>query len=60
MINLLTTSQAARILKITVSRVRQLILSGKLPASKHGRDLVIKEQDLEKVEYRKKGRPKKT
>ena len=55
----LTTAQAARILKVTASRVRQLILAGRLPATKHGRDLVVKEQDLIKVKYRKVGRPKK-
>lgn len=57
--NLLTTTEAARILGVNQSRVRQLILAGRLPASKHGRDLVIKEQDLILVKNRKVGRPPK-
>lgn len=44
---------------MTVSRVRQLVLEGRLPAEKFGRDLVIKESDLKRVEDRKPGRPPK-
>jgi excisionase family DNA binding protein len=57
--NLLTTKQAAKVLKINDSRVRQLILSGRLPAKKFGRDWQIREKDLKKVENRKPGRPRK-
>jgi excisionase family DNA binding protein len=56
---LLTTKQAAKALAVNDSRVRQLILSGRLPAQKFGRDWIIKEKDLKKVADRKPGRPKK-
>jgi excisionase family DNA binding protein len=55
----LTTQQAAEKLGVTVSRVRQLVLDGRLPAEKFGRDLVIKESDLKRVEDRRPGRPPK-
>lgn len=55
----LTTQQAAAKLGVTVSRVRQLVLNGRLPAEKFGRDLVIKESDLKLVEDRRPGRPPK-
>jgi excisionase family DNA binding protein len=55
---LLTTKEAGEILGVNASRVRQLILSGRLPATKLGRDLFIKEKDLKKVAVRKPGRPK--
>jgi excisionase family DNA binding protein len=53
----LTTKEAAEILNITPSRVRQMVLSGRLPAEKFGRDLVIHEKDLALVADRKPGRP---
>lgn len=56
---ILTTKQAAKTLGINDSRVRQLILSGRLPAQKIGRDWIIQEKDLKKVSDRKPGRPKK-
>lgn len=56
---ILTTKQAARALGINDSRVRQLILSGRLPAQKIGRDWIIQEKDLKKVSNRKPGRPRK-
>ena len=56
---ILTTTQVAKILKVNDSRVRQLILSGRLPAQKLGRDWIILEKDLSKVADRKPGRPKK-
>lgn len=59
MSTLLTTQQAAAKLGVTESRVRQLVLNGKLPAEKFGRDLAIKESDLKLVEDRKLGRPPK-
>lgn len=57
---LLSTSQAAEILGVDDSRVRQLILSGKLPSMQVGRAHLIKESDLSLVKtYGKAGRPKK-
>lgn len=56
---LLTTTQAADILNVKQARVRQLILAGRLPAKKHGRDWIIRERDLELVRVRKVGRPRK-
>jgi excisionase family DNA binding protein len=56
---LLTTQQAAEKLGISDARVRQLILEGRLPAEKLGRDLFIKESDLKLVSDRKTGRPRK-
>jgi len=56
---ILTTKQAAKALRVNDSRVRQLILSGRLPAIKFGRDWIIQKKDLKKVENRKPGRPKK-
>jgi len=56
---ILTTKQAAKILKVNDSRVRQFILSGRLPAEKLGHIWVIKEEDLKKMIDRKPGRPKK-
>ncbi len=55
----LTTQQVAERLGVTVSRVRQLVLEGRLPAEKFGRDLMIKESDLKLVADRKPGRPPK-
>jgi len=57
---LLSTSEAADILGVTVGRVQQLIWDGLLPAQKVGRDYVINEDDLKLVENRPKvGRPPK-
>ena len=58
--NLLTTNEAAEKLGVSVRRVQALITNGALPASKLGRDYVIKESDLELVKDRKPGRPLKT
>jgi excisionase family DNA binding protein len=54
---MLTTSEAAERLGVTPGRVRQFVLSGRLPAEKIGRDLFIKESDLKLVEERPTGRP---
>jgi excisionase family DNA binding protein len=57
---LLSTSEAADKLGVTVGRVQQLIWDGLLPAQKVGRDYVINEDDLKLVEDRPKvGRPPK-
>jgi excisionase family DNA binding protein len=55
----LTTNEAARILGLTDTRIRQLILSGKLPSKKFGRDHMINREDLSLIENRKNGRPSK-
>ncbi len=55
----LTTQEAAEKLGVTDSRVRQLILEGRLPAQKFGRANMIREEDLNLVKDRKPGRPKK-
>jgi excisionase family DNA binding protein len=57
--NLLTTKEVAARLGVTIQRVQALIQDGRLPASKLGRDYVIKEQDLKLVADRKPGRPRK-
>ncbi|HEX7176783.1 MAG TPA: helix-turn-helix domain-containing protein [Pyrinomonadaceae bacterium] len=56
----LTTKQVAERLGITPRRVQALVTAGRLPATKFGRDYLIKEKDLKLVEERKVGRPKKT
>jgi len=56
---LLTTQQAAERLGISDARIRQLILNGRLPAQKLGRDLFIEESNLKLVSDRKPGRPRK-
>jgi excisionase family DNA binding protein len=57
MSQILTTKEAAERLNVTPARVRQMVLSGQLPAEKFGRDLVIRESDLASVEDRPIGRP---
>lgn len=54
---IINTKQAAEILKVDQSRIRQLILRGKLPAQKIGRDWAILEKDLKLVAVRPLGRP---
>jgi len=56
---LLTTKETADKLGVSVRRVQAMITDGSLPASKLGRDYVIKESDLEVVKDRKPGRPAK-
>ena len=53
----LTTKEAGERLGVSASRVRQLVLNKRLPAKKAGRDLLIKDEDLELVAERKPGRP---
>jgi excisionase family DNA binding protein len=59
MIKGLTTTEAAERLGISPARVRRLVLDGRLPAEKFGRDLVIKESDVEAFQRLKGGRPAK-
>lgn len=59
--DLLTTNEAAKRLRVTPSRIRQMIREGKIEARQIGRDYVIAESSLESVKtYGKAGRPKKT
>jgi excisionase family DNA binding protein len=53
----LTTQEVAEELGVTDTRVRQLILEGRLPAQKFGRANLIKRSDLKLIEGRKPGRP---
>ena len=55
----ITASQAAERLGISVRRVQQLVKSGRLPAEKFGPVLMIQEKDLALVADRKPGRPRK-
>lgn len=55
--DILTTEQAGKILNINDSRVRQLILAGRLPAKKFGAVWMIQKKDLKLVANRKPGRP---
>jgi excisionase family DNA binding protein len=55
----LTTKKVAEELGVSLRRVQAMIESGRLPATKFGRDYMIKEADLKLVENRKVGRPKK-
>jgi excisionase family DNA binding protein len=56
---MLTTREAADKLGVSDTRIRQMILSGRLPASQFGKAHVIKEDDLKLVADRKPGRPAK-
>ena len=57
---LITTAEAAVILKITPVRVRQLILSGQLASEKKGRDHLLEQTEVERFNRegrRPRGRP---
>lgn len=53
----ITTGQAAELLKVTDSRIRQLIAEKRLPAQKFGHVNMIDKKDLELVKNIKRGRP---
>ncbi len=57
----LTTTQTAKRLNVSQARVRQMILDGVIKADKFGRDNVISEAELKRIEKldRKAGRPPK-
>lgn len=62
MMRLLSTTEVADILRVTPSRVRQLVGGGSLPALRVGRDILIPERELKKylrLPRRAPGRPKK-
>ena len=54
----MTTKEAAKELGVSAGRIRQLIIQKRLPATKFGRDLMIRPEDLEQVRERKQGWPK--
>jgi excisionase family DNA binding protein len=54
---MLTTSEVAERLNVSVRRVRALIEAGRLPSKQFGRDHLIKESDLKLVADRRPGRP---
>lgn len=56
---LLTTKEVAEKLGVSIRRIQAMITEKSLPATKIGRDYVIKESDLSLVKNRKVGRPKK-
>ena len=55
----LTTEQVAARLGVTPRRVQAMAKAGRLPASRFGRSLMMKESDLALVAERKRGRPPK-
>ena len=56
---LISAAEAAKRLKVTSSRVRKMIASGRLKAAKVGNMWVIDPKDLDVVKDRKVGRPRK-
>lgn len=59
----LTTEQAASVLGVTPSRIRQYIAEQRLPSEKYGRDHMISERDVEyfaRNGKKKRGRPSKS
>ena len=56
---IITTTEAAKRLGVTPTRVRALIEAKRLKAFKYGREWLIDPKDLEAVKVRKVGRPRK-
>jgi excisionase family DNA binding protein len=56
-----TTQEAARLLKLTRKGILAAIRRGKLHATKHGRDWMVSDEEIERYrqEPRQRGRPKK-
>ena len=57
---IISTAEAARRLGVTANRVRVLIRSKRLKATKVGHDWLIDPKDLDEVKDRKVGRPRKS
>jgi len=57
---IISTAEAARRLGVTANRVRVLIRSKRLKATKVGHDWLIDPKDLDAVKERKVGRPRKS
>lgn len=55
----LTTTEASEILGVSRARVLNLIKSGKVAATKTGRDWRVSKKSLEKLERLPNGRPRK-
>jgi excisionase family DNA binding protein len=53
----MTTTEAAAALSLARRRIVQLIASGRLPATKHGRDWLITEDAVAAFAKRTPGRP---
>jgi excisionase family DNA binding protein len=59
---LITTAEAAAILKLTPVRIRQLIVSGRLKSEKYGRDHLLDRDEVERFNRTGRlppGRPRK-
>lgn len=59
--DLISTNDAAKILGVSASRVRQLIIEGRLDAVKIGRDRLLSKESVEKfatIPRERTGRPK--
>lgn len=56
---MITTKETSEKLGVSIRRVQALINSGRLKAKKLGQIWVIEEKDLEAVQDRKPGKPKK-
>jgi excisionase family DNA binding protein len=58
---LIGTSEAARMLGVSVRRVQAMIRAAQIPAEKIGRDWLMKEADIARIgaTVRKPGRPSK-
>ena len=56
---IITTTEAAKRLGVTPTRVRALIEAKRLKAFKYGREWLSDPKDLDAVKVRKVGRPKK-
>jgi len=48
-----TTNEAAVLLGVTSTRVRQMVLDGTMTAEKHGRDLMILPEAIKQAKLRK-------
>ena len=53
-----TSKQAAEMLNMTQSEIRRAIIERRLPAIKHGRDWLIKYEDVTNYKKSAAGRPK--
>jgi excisionase family DNA binding protein len=58
--DLITTSEAAKLLKVSSRRILQFIYDGRLPVARRvGTYYLVSKDDLEPLKKRKAGRPKK-
>ena len=54
--DLLTTAQAAAIKGVSHGRIKQLVVAGRIPAMKIGRDNLIRRADLDRFQPLPRGR----